>query len=127
MWGGEVSTEVVGTHDFIIAGAMAPPGPGPRKSVGAMAPPGPGPKKSAGAMAPPGPGPKSFAGALAPPGPGRKKKAGAGPGPRQTLEIFLKTIFRHGHIRARLSKFNLKIRPFLVNLTSVLCDKVVVS
>ena len=81
--GGEVSTEVVGTHDFIIAGAMAPPGPGPRKSVGAMAPPGPGPKKSAGAMAPPGPGPKSFAGALAPPGPGRKKKAGAmaPPGP----------------------------------------------
>ena len=77
--GGEVSTEVVGTHDFIIAGAMAPPGPGPRKSVGAMAPPGPGPKKSSGAMAPPGPGPKSFAGALAPPGPGRKKKPGPWP------------------------------------------------
>ena len=69
MGGGEVSTEVVGTHDFIIAGAMAPPGPGPRKSVGAMAPPGPGPKNL------PGPGPKRFAGALAPPGPGRKKKS----------------------------------------------------
>ena len=88
--GGEVSTEVVGTHDFIIAGAMAPPGPGPRKSVGAMAPPGPGPKKSAGAMAPPGPGPKRFAGALAPPGPGRKKKAGAmaPPGPADFFLYF---------------------------------------
>ena len=52
--GGEVKTVAVGTHDFIIAGAIAPPGPGPRKSVGAMAPPGPGPKKSAGA----GPGPR---------------------------------------------------------------------
>ena len=97
--GGKVSTEVVGTHDFIKAGAMAPPGPGPRKSVGAMAPPGPGPKKSAGAMAPPGPGPKSFAGALAPPGPGRKKKAGAmappgpAPGPgRLCLYLFLRKL-----------------------------------
>ena len=46
----------VGSHDFIIAGAMAPPGPGPKTTSGARGRgqenlPGPGPKKSAGAGA----------------------------------------------------------------------------
>ena len=73
----------VGSHDFIIAGAMAPPGPGPKTTSGARGRgqenlPRPGPKKYAGAMAPPGPGPKKYAGAMAPPGPGPKSFSGAG-------------------------------------------------
>ena len=82
----------VGSHDFIIAGAMAPPGPGPKTTSGARGRgqenlPGPWPRRGRGQKSMPGPWPRRGRGLKVFPGPwprrgrGVKKMPGPAPGP----------------------------------------------